>query len=239
MNTVVVTGAAGGMGRAVVERCLADGFGLLAVDIDGAGLAQLADAHRGSVTAIEFDIGRADVGEVIAAALPDGLLKGIVNLAGISRGAAIATGTDADWDRSMAVNVNAPMRICRSLVPRMIEGGGGSIVNVSSPVAVLGARKVAYSASKAALLGLNVAMARDLGRWGIRVNAVFPGATITGLTDDWPAEKRAAIAKESFLGRLCTPEEVASVVSFLLGSDSSFITGTVIDVTGGAALGAH
>jgi NAD(P)-dependent dehydrogenase (short-subunit alcohol dehydrogenase family) len=184
-------------------------------------------------------------GDLRDPALPNAVLNaleglevaGLVNLAGASVGDAIEAIRDEDWDDAMAINATGPMRLCRALVPRMKRAGGGSIVNVASPVAVQGARKVSYAASKAALLGLNVALARALGRDGIRVNAVLPGPTSTFMTADWDEEKKARIGRSTALGRLCEPREIAGVISFLLGPDSSFMTGAVLDVTGGALVG--
>ena len=139
----------------------------------------------------------------------------------------------------MAVNADAPMRLIRGLLPRLRAADRASIVNIASPVAICGSRKVSYSASKAALLGLTVATARNLAIDDIRVNALLPGATLTGMTSDWSEEKRKRVAEESFFKRLCTPQEIAGAVAFLLGPDSTFITGATLDLTGGALLGSH
>lgn len=239
-GTVVVTGAAGGMGAAVCQRLVADGYAVVAIDRNKERLAALG-MNAPNVRAVESDVRSYQLGTLAESAVRDvgRTLRGIVNLAGASVGDSLEKLTDDDWYAALDVNATAPMRLCRSLVPLMRARGAGSIVNVSSPVAILGARKVSYAASKAALLGLNAALARALGRDGIRVNAVLPGPTITFMTDDWDAEKRARVAAGTFLGRLCEPREIASVISFLIGPDSSYLTGAVLDVTAGALHGGH
>lgn len=237
---VVVTGAAGGMGTEVCKRLHADGYVVLAVDRDGSRLHDLV-AQLPSVLPIKADLRSVDAGKVLASASRDAgcPLHGLVNLAGASIGDSLERLTDDDWNAALEINATAPMRLCRSLVPLMRSAGGGSIVNVSSPVAVLGARKVSYAASKAALLGLSAALARALGPDGIRVNSVLPGPTITHMTSDWDPEKRAKVAAGTFLGRLCEPREIAAVIAFLIGPESSYMTGAVLDVTAGALHGGH
>jgi NAD(P)-dependent dehydrogenase (short-subunit alcohol dehydrogenase family) len=239
-GVVVVTGAAGGMGAAVCERLASDGYAVVAIDRNKNRLAALREETLG-VTAVESDIRSQNLGSLAEAAVREAgrSLRGIVNLAGASVGDSLEKLTDDDWYAALDTNATAPMRLCRALLPLMRAAGGGSIVNVSSPVAILGARKVSYAASKAALLGLNAALARALGRDGIRVNAVLPGPTITYMTNDWDAEKRSRIASGTFLGRLCEPREIAAVISFLIGPDSSYMTGAVLDVTAGALHGGH
>ena len=240
MERIVITGACGGMGKAVVQRCLQDGFSVLAIDHRPEDLNHLKQAHADTVDVLCADVADARIGHSVLEHLPEPSgVHGIVHLVGVSRGASIETITEEDWQTSFEVNVGAAMRINRALVPYLTARGQGSIVHVASPVAVVGARKVSYSASKAALLGLNVAMARNLGPRGIRVNALLPGPTITRMTQDWSEDKRKRIAQEPFLKRLCTPEDIAGAISFLLGPDSSFVTGTVLDVTGGSAIGVH
>lgn len=240
---VVITGAAGGMGQAVTRRCLADGYSVLALDRHAERLDTMAREQEPEpeLRTLCVDVARADLGEQVLDALGEqaARLHGIVHLSGISAGDSSERISDADWMMSFDVNVTAPMRLARALGPLLRRRQSGSIVHVSSPVAILGARKVSYAASKAALLGYNVALARELGAHGIRVNALLPGATITYMTQDWDEAKRQSVARGSFLGRLCEPREIAGAISFLLGPDSSYITGTVLDVTGGASLGGH
>lgn len=248
---VLVTGAASGMGFAVACRLADEGYQVLAVDRDRAGLERLRAQAGALVELLAVDLGDANLEERVTQAFKhvalDTLsaeepraaapLVGLINVAGISQGDSIDKILDADWAQSMAINATAPMRLVRCLLPQLKQAKGASIVNIASPVALVGARKVSYAASKGALLGLNAALARNLGPYHIRVNAVLPGATITAMTDDWPEQKRKLIAQASPLGRLCRPEDIAGVVSFLLGPDSAYITGSVLNVTGGAKMG--
>lgn len=236
---VVVTGATGGLGKAICERAIRDGYYVLAVGRDFARFSLLADP--GSMTPLIADLTDPHVGAIVDEAISHLPLPvqlcGIVHAAGISVGDEIEEIRDEAWDEAMTVNAGSAMRLVRSLVPRLKQANGASVVFVASPVALIGARKVSYAASKAALLGLNAALALQLGKHGIRVNALLPGPTITGMTQDWDAQKRAQIAAQSPLGRLCTPDEAAAVVSFLLGADASALTGTIIDATGGRHIG--
>lgn len=242
---VVVTGAASGIGRAVATRCVADGWRVLAVDRDGPGLEALAAELGAPCRPAVADLRAADLEPRVLDALgldaggADPVVHGLANVAGVSQGDAIDRIRDDDWQASMDVNVTAQMRLARCLLPALRRDEAASIVNVASPVALLGARKVSYAASKAAVLGLTRALARNLGPDGIRVNAVHPGATITGMTSDWPDDKRAAIAQESVFNRLARPEDTAGVIAFLLGPDSRFVTGCTLDVTGGTLMGIH
>jgi NAD(P)-dependent dehydrogenase (short-subunit alcohol dehydrogenase family) len=160
-------------------------------------------------------------------------------VAGVSQGDSIERIRDQDWDASMAVNVTAPMRLTRALLPALERTPHAAVVYVASAVAVVGARKISYAASKAALFGLTRALTKDLGKRGIRINTVIPAATLTPMTEDWDEQKRAAVAASSPLNRIAQPEEIAAAIAFLLGTESSYITGTALDVTGGRLLGSH
>lgn len=238
---IVLTGATGGIGQAICARCVSDGYNVLALGRDTAKLQKLEDQFPDTVIGIASDLASPTIGKDVQQALmrnqAEPTLHGVVHAAGISKGAAIEETTDESWYESMDVNTTSIMRILRELVPALKETEGASIVLVSSPVALVGARKVGYSASKAALHGMNAALSSRLGEHGIRVNAVLPGPTITPMTDDWSEDKRTMIAQSSPFKRLCRPEETAGVVSFLLGPDSSALTGTIIDATGGRHIG--
>ncbi|WP_299311920.1 SDR family oxidoreductase, partial [uncultured Halomonas sp.] len=162
---------------------------------------------------------------------------GLVNLVGVSRGKPIEQLEDNDWAASFDINVTPAMRLIRLVAPGMRTAGAGSIVNVGSPVGLVGANKPSYAASKAALHGLTMSAARNLGSSGVRVNLLLPGPTITEMTRDWPEERRRAVAQGTFLKRLCQPEEIADMIAFLLGDRSTYLTGSVIDMTAGSLWG--
>lgn len=236
-KTAIVTGAAGGMGQATCRRLCAEGWQVLAIDHNGAGLDQLASelpALAPLVTGLD-DTNLIPATAALLEQLPP--VQGLVNMAGISAGRPITELQDEDWDRSFAINLTPAMRLIRLVAPSMQAQGLGSIVNVGSPVGVVGANKPAYAASKAALQGLTMSVARNLGGQGVRANLLLPGPTITGMTHDWPEERRQAVANGTFLKRLCQPDEVAGVVLFLLSEQASYMTGSVVDLSAGSLWG--
>lgn len=234
--TAVITGANGGMGQACCRLLHGQGWHILAIDHSCDGLDAMASSPR--FTPLHCDLRDERLCEQVAAAL-HGIPAptGLVNLVGHSAGDAIDSLTLEDWNDSFAINVTPAMRLIQLLAPAMKAQGQGSIVNVGSPVGLIGARKPSYAASKAALLGLTMSCARNLGTDNIRVNLLLPGPTITKMTADWSPEKRLAIANGTFLKRLCTADEVARTLAFLLGPDSSYLTGSIIDMTAGSMYG--
>lgn len=251
---IVVTGATGGIGQAIAERSLQDGYGVLAIGRNKEKIDQWADSVTSNKPDILLEVLAADLTSVdLESKLEDKmkliqtgridsrterltLIQGLVNAAGISLGDDIENISLEDWSKSLDINVTAAMRTSKFFLPYLKSSPSPSIVNVSSQVAKFGCNKVSYAASKAALIGFNHALARNLGRYGIRVNAILPGPTITNMTSDWSQNKRQQIAEKSLLKRLCEPRDVAGAVSFLLGPDSCYITGSVLDVSGGQSL---
>lgn len=234
---VLVTGAASGIGRGIAVRCVKDGYDVLALDRDEAGLAALREELGERIDLLVLDLTAPELEEKLGEHLRARPLRGLVNAAGISQGDDIDGIEDGDWQRSMEVNVTAPMRLVRALLPNLRACPGAAIVNVGSPVGIIGARKVSYAASKAALLGLNAALAQNLAGDGIRVNAILPGPTLTAMTSDWPPAKQQSIGAEGLIGRLAEPADIAGPVSFLLSEDASYITAEVLNVTGGKNVG--
>lgn len=235
-RTVVITGANGGMGQASCLHLHQQGWHILALDRGHDGLQALTASSR--LQTLCCDLRDRDWLPAVTAALADmPPLAGLINLVGSSVGDSIETLSDDDWQDSFAVNVTPAMQLTRLLAPLMREQGGGSIINVGSPVGLIGARKASYAASKAALQGLTMACARNLGPDNIRVNLLLPGPTISKMTADWSETKRQAVAQGSFLKRLCNADEVARTLGFLLGPDSSYLTGSIIDMTAGSMYG--
>lgn len=234
-KTIIVTGAAGGMGRTCCEYLSELGLWVLAIDHNDQRL-KLLNGER--IVTLAMDLTDENLEQKTIASLANlPPVHGLVNLAGISLGDSIDHLSLADWQQSFDVNVTPALRLTQLVAPMMRQIGGGSIVNVSSPVGYIGARKPSYAASKAALHGLTVSCARNLGVDNIRVNLLLPGTTITEMTKDWSAERQAMIAKESLLGRLCTPQEIAECIAFLLSEHSRYMTGSILDMTCGSMWG--
>ena len=142
--------------------------------------------------------------------------------------------TDAQWHDVMDTNVSGAFYVIRALAPGMVARQSGSILTISSMWGRVGAScEVAYSASKAALIGLTRALAKELGPSGVRVNCIAPGVIDTAMMAEHSDETRAALAEETPLGRLGTPQDVARAAAFLLGDGAAFITGQVLGVDGG------
>lgn len=234
---IVITGAAGGMGAVTSQLLAKQGYRIIAIDHNVQRLQALQSLHSSIKTiALDLDDSRL-VAEVQQAMRDDVPVVGLVNMVGISQGSPIDTLSDDDWDKSFAVNVTPAMKLIRLLAPKMQQQKHGSIVNVGSPVGIIGAKKPSYAASKAALHGLTMSCARNVGGDNVRVNLLLPGPTITYMTEDWDAVRCEGVAQGSFLKRLCTPDEIAKVIAFLISEDSSYITGSVIDMTAGSLYG--
>lgn len=235
---VIVTGASGGLGSALCETLLDHQWSVLGIDRNSGKLEDLKQKLGAHFNYLRLDLENPDLENLVRQALPtDAPIKGLAYLAAESIGDSIENLSDADWDLSFKINVTPAMKLARLLAPLMQEAGGGSIVNVGSPVGIVGARKPSYASSKAALTGLTISLARNLGSQNIRANLFLPGPMITPMTQDWPEEKRQTIASSSFLKRLCEPVEAARAITFLLSDQASYLTGSVLDATAGSMFG--
>ncbi|MEM7058531.1 MAG: SDR family oxidoreductase [Pseudomonadota bacterium] len=233
----LVTGAAGGIGQAIVARLQEEGAVVTGLDLTEAPADHF---FRGDLT----DPSVCD-GLPSAAADLMGGLDIVVNNAGIITRGVITDASDDDFARTMSINVEAPFRICRAAIPILAETGGGAIVNTSSCWGVHpGPQHPVYVMSKAAVASLTQCLGRDHAHQGIRVNAVCPnevntpmlrtGFEIRGLN----ADKAVADLNASVpLGRIAEPEDIADVVAFLASNDARYMCGALVEVNGGKPVG--
>jgi NAD(P)-dependent dehydrogenase (short-subunit alcohol dehydrogenase family) len=249
-RTAVVTGAGAerGIGRRVIRKLVAEGWNVVAADIDGpaveafaAELNQEIPAESG-LKALGVGIDVADPSSIeagfarIDAEMPQ--VVALVNLAGIPSPQPLMEISPESWDRVMDVNAKGTLLMIQAGAQRMIDGGvGGRIVNTASITALDGGgtfSKTGYAAAKAAVQGLTRGAARELGEHGITANVILPGPIDTDimggtLTDD----RKAGMSANIPLQRVGQPEEVAGLIAFLISEDSSFVSGTSINVDGG------
>lgn len=240
---VVITGAGNGIGKATVERFLAEGASVAALDRDSAGLDRLKHGlGNDRLYTLTTDVADETSVEkaVSAASIALGGIDGVVNSAGIDLVADIESLRTADWNRILAVNLTGPMLVMRSAYAHLRAAGGGTIVNVSSGAGLSPLQyRTAYCASKAGLQMASKALAIEAAAHGIRVNTVCPGAVETALfresvdpTPDPQATYEAVKARYA-LRRVAEPREIAAAILWLTSSESSYVTGTAMAVDGG------
>ncbi len=237
MGAVLVTGGVRGIGRAIVETLAADGWHVAFTwKTDEAAARAAAEAIGRGARAYPLDLrDRTRPASLVAEVERDlGPLHGLVNNAGLRRESIVGMTSDAEWDDVIDVNLNGPFRCCRAVLPGMVHRRKGSIVIVSSRSAVAGVPgQGAYSAAKAGLLGLTHALAREVGRKGVRVNAVLPGLVATDLTAEIPEKALAFLRAGECLPGGTRAVDVANTVAFLLSDRSSAMTGQVLAVDAG------
>lgn len=240
-RNVIVTGGSRGLGLGIVRKLLDRGFHVIAVARSKSdALRELEqEAHPGAEQTLRFaacDLGNLEQIPALIKGIRDdaGPIFGLVNNAGISAEGVLATMPDADIERLVRVNTLSPILLTKYVVRSMMADGGGSIVQVASIAASTGfSGLAAYSATKAALVGFTHSLAREVGRIGIRVNAVAPGFVATDMTQSMTEEARKSIERRSALKRMAEVEDIADGVEFLLSERAKNITGTVLTIDAG------
>ena len=247
-KTVIVSGAAHGIGRAYSERLASEGANVALLDIDGKRNDEVCAQIRaagGSAIALTTDV--RDFSQFQRAADKTaetfGAITGLVNNAGMLNVIPITRCLfeeipDAEWDEAFRLNTKAAWYGCKAVLPHLKRGGGGSIVNIASgTVFRQSTTRAHYVASKSALIGFSHVLARELGQYWIRVNAVCPGST---LSEESPSAEtiamREAPVKQRSLQRVQVPADMVGTIAFLMSDDSAFMTGQTLIVDGGAAL---
>jgi NAD(P)-dependent dehydrogenase (short-subunit alcohol dehydrogenase family) len=238
----IITGAASGIGLATAERLLSSGWKVAAFDRDEKALAlhYRERAEKGRVFAASLDVTDESAVEKAVKHVSDALggLDGVVNSAGIAADSpALETPVDL-FRKILDVNVTGTFIMARAAARIMKEAGGGAIVNMASVSGLRGNKgRSAYGASKGGVVILTQVLANDLARYGIRVNAVAPGPVNTPMVKEMHVDKdRALWARHLPMRRYAEPDEIASVIEFLLdGSKSSYRTGEIVAVDGGFA----
>ena len=234
----LVTAAGQGIGRAIAVMFAAEGANVLATDINESALQQLAREHP------EIAVGVLDVTSPsqVAAVCGAGTFDAVANIAGYVHQGTILDCEPADWERTFRTNVESMYLVCKAVLPKMIDSGGGSIINMSSVASSIKGvpARFAYGSSKAAVIGLTKAIAADFVGNGIRCNAICPGTVETPSLAERVAElggdaeevRRSFRARQP-MGRLGRPEEISRLAVYLASDESSFTTGCTQIIDGG------
>lgn len=238
-KTALITGATGGIGRAIAKKMHGQGATLALTDMNMDTLkafqAELgdrvyvysanltdSDSLNALVKAVEADMGKIDI---------------LVNNAGITKDGLAMRMTDAQWQAVLDINLTAGFKLARAVMPGMMKRRFGRIIGMASIVGVMGnAGQANYAASKGGLISMTKCIAQELATRGITANCIAPGFIKTAMTDALSDEVRAQLLKEVPMGRLGTAEDIANVCTFLASDEAGYITGQTINVNGGMAM---
>jgi 2-hydroxycyclohexanecarboxyl-CoA dehydrogenase len=241
-RVAVVTGGASGIGRATALGLASAGARVLVADIDDAGGGETCAAiasEGGTAFYIRADISdeasiEAAASEILGQGRPPAV---VVNAAGWDRFELFLDNSLEFMDRIVRLNLLGPVKLTRALLPAMVEAGAGKIVNVASDAGRVGSTgETVYAGAKGGVIAFTKSLAREVAAHGITVNCVCPGPTDTPLFRSLPEKMQAALTRAIPFRRLAKPEEVAAAILFFSGSDSDFVTGQVLSVSGGLTM---
>jgi 3-oxoacyl-[acyl-carrier protein] reductase len=238
-KNAIVTGGARGIGKAIVKRLLESGLNVVISDVlmeEAEKTVKEFAGFSGKVLAIRADVSNsADAENLIKNTCMElGSVDFLINNAGITRDNLIVRMSEQEWDLVIDINQKGTFLCSKYAAKEMMKNRFGRIVNIASVSGILGtAGQANYAASKAAVIALTKSMARELGKRNITVNAIAPGFIITEMTEKLPEKVKEEYIKQIPLCRGGNPEDIAEAVNFLLSPSASYITGTVINVSGG------
>lgn len=235
-RTVVVTGAAQGIGLELASFFAEAGAHVVAVDYDEAALKD-AERLRGA-TLVAGDVSRTETANrTVAAALKaTGRIDVLVNNAGVLRDGVVWKMSDDDWEQVLAVHAGGTFRMTRACLPTFRTQGAGRIVNVTSYTGLHGnVGQANYAAAKSGIIGFTKTVAKEVGRFGVTVNAISPNAS-TRMVASIPEDKLTELTRQVPLGRFAEPSEMCSAVAFLSSDEAAYVTGVVLPVDGGLAM---
>ena len=240
MSTALVTGGSRGIGRVIADKLAAAGFDIAICYSGNENAAEetvkLCEEHGVNAIAIKCDVSNeTEVAEMFAAVKEKfGPVDVLVNNAGVTKDGLLIRMSEADFDKVIDTNLKGTFLCTKAAIKDMMKNRRGSIINITSIVGVNGnAGQANYAASKAGIIGFTKSVAREYGGKGIIVNAIAPGFIQTAMTDELPENVKADYLKRIPLNRFGQPEDVANAVEFLASEKASYITGQVIEVTGG------
>lgn len=244
MAVAVITGSARGIGAAIALRLAKDGFDIALNDVSEKSFENndIMDRIKAEGVRCEkfiADVSKSDQVEAMVKAVKEqfGSIDVLVNNAGITRDGLLARMSEENYDLVIAVNQKSVYNMMRYVAPIMMKQRSGRIINMSSVAGLHGnAGQFNYSASKAAIIGMTKSASKELGSRGINVNAIAPGFISTPMTDQLTEEQKKAILELIAMKRYGNVEEIAGVASFLAGKDSSYVTGQVIEISGGLSM---
>jgi 2-hydroxycyclohexanecarboxyl-CoA dehydrogenase len=236
---VVVTGGAGGIGRAISDRLVGIGYRVAVLDVDRAALEALKGAHGDAVLTAEVDIRDHDaVREAIGECARQDSLWGLVNNAGWDRAARFVDTEPEFWRQVIDLNLHGPINVTHCVLPHLL-GQGGRVVSIASDAGRVGSSgEVVYSAAKGGTIAFMKALAREHARDGITFNSVCPGPTDTPLLAGFDSTGRLqeALQRSIPMRRLADPEDFPALVAFFLSDEAGYVTGQTISVSGGLTM---
>lgn len=235
-RSVIVTGAARGIGRAVAARFAAAGAEVVICDVDSEELAAAA-AEIGAEGVVADVSDSGDAERVVAVAIErSGRVDVLFNNAGLLRDAVIWKIDDEAWDQVVGISLGGTFRMTRACIPHFRAQAYGRVVNVTSYTGLHGnIGQAAYAAAKSGVIGFTRTAAKELARFGVTVNAISPNAR-TRMIESVPEEPLARLLEQIPMGRFAEPEEIAAAVLFLAGEQSGYVTGAILPVDGGISI---